>query len=441
VRGHIERRRRGLYAVVEVPPVLRQAVGRKRLRKTLATSDMALARLRLTPILDDLNAIVEAAQQRCQIADARTLSVEISPKAENFPPASSHLGKDLQHNDAHACRSLSGPDWTIEEYIGEWLSEAVCTPRTRADHWRAVRKLQHWGPLRVASVDRQKADDFIVWMRTHRADQWTGDRRTIRKYLSSLSGYWKWMQAKGLVVDNPWLDQPHARIRADETVNDRRERAFTDEEIDRLLNGPTDAILADLMRIGALTGARLEAIVSLRVKDCIGGNFRLRANQNETRARLVPIHSELAAIVRRRAGGKRLDALLFEEVNRVATKVGRQSHGSLSTAVGKRFGRYLRSQHLAVQIAGRRRSLINFESFRRWFIEKAANAGQPETVIAAVVGYRRGTISAYSAGPGLDILRGCVEAVLLPGQHRWREPAVEPVGQARADGPLMQASD
>jgi integrase len=295
--------------------------------------------------------------------------------------------------------------------------------------------LQDWAALTIGSVDRQVAGAFVAWMRTRHSRQWTGDRRTVRKYMSSLSGYWKWLKAKGLAVENPWLDQPLARVPPGDRTGEIRERAFTDDEIFRLINGPADIVLVDLMKFGALTGARLEANATLRIKDCIGGNFRFKANRNETRARLVPIHSELVAIVSRRAEGKRLDAFLFEEVGSRAEAAGRQRLAERSTAIGKRFGRYLRSQNMAVRVSGKRRSLINFESFRRWFIAKAANAGQPEDVIAAVVGYKRKTFAAYSAGPGLDRLRNCVEIVLLPINDRWSELRDEAVCGIHTDCP------
>src|SRR5690606_24602322 len=70
----------------------------------------------------------------------------------------------------------------------------------------------------------------------------------------------------------------------------------------------------------------------------------------------------------------------------------------------------------ADEIEGRRRSLVNFHSFRRWFITKAEQADQPESLIASVVGHKRQgmTLGVYSAGPAKEQARRCVEAVQLP---------------------------
>lgn len=74
---------------------------------------------------------------------------------------------------------------------------------------------------------------------------------------------------------------------------------------------------------------------------------------------------------------------------------------------------------------GKRRGLVNFHSFRRWFITKAEQAGQPESVIAVVVGHKRPgmTFGVYSAGPLLEQARACVEAVKLPEEKKEGEKA------------------
>jgi integrase len=67
-------------------------------------------------------------------------------------------------------------------------------------------------------------------------------------------------------------------------------------------------------------------------------------------------------------------------------------------------------------VRGRRRSLVNFHSFRRYFITKAEQADQMEHIIAVVVGHKRTgmTLGRYSGGPLLEQARRCVEAVKLP---------------------------
>jgi integrase len=94
-------------------------------------------------------------------------------------------------------------------------------------------------------------------------------------------------------------------------------------------------------------------------------------------------------------------------------------HGSLS----KQFTAYRRKLGIGEDGSGRRRAVVNFHSFRRWFTSAAERAGQLENVIAAVVGHKRPglTFGRYSSGRSMEQMRACVEAVRLPppSWFRW----------------------
>jgi hypothetical protein len=67
-------------------------------------------------------------------------------------------------------------------------------------------------------------------------------------------------------------------------------------------------------------------------------------------------------------------------------------------------------------VEGKRRSLVNFHSWRRFFVTKAEQAMQPEHIIAIAVGHKRAgvTLGRCSAGPLMEQVRACVEVVRLP---------------------------
>lgn len=64
VPGYMEQRRASYEAVRDVPPNLRKAVGRKRLRKGLGTRDVHVARARLLKALVELDGVIQAAARR-----------------------------------------------------------------------------------------------------------------------------------------------------------------------------------------------------------------------------------------------------------------------------------------------------------------------------------------------------------------------------------------
>jgi hypothetical protein len=67
---------------------------------------------------------------------------------------------------------------------------------------------------------------------------------------------------------------------------------------------------------------------------------------------------------------------------------------------------------------GKRRSLVNFHSLRRWFITQARHAGHPVETIEDVVGHSKEkqsiTFGVYTSGASEAQMRVCVEAVKLP---------------------------
>jgi integrase len=443
--GHIEKRRNGYYAVVEVPPSLREIVGRKRLRKTLATTERATAKARVWAVVADLKARIEAARQIATgdaVKDeARTLRAALrlaaSEEAESLREAINDRASELRGDPigdisgvapwdyeyapereerATAFHQLAtGQATPLEESLEQWLSEMPYTPRTKGDHRRAVQRLKEWpgGAIeRVEAVTKKKAGEFVSWLLRPHGAYWSGDRKTAAKYKSSLSSYWAWMKGKGLVETNPWADQVIAKARANLDGTDTKERPFTDDEMRKLLSGPADPMVADLIRMGALSGMRIDEICRLTVRGSEGGWFKVTKAKTEAGVRSVPIHFDLAAIVDRRRKGKAPDDYLFAEL----TDPPKGSRRERSMPASKRFSRYMRKVGAAVEVDGKRRSLTNFHSLRRWFITKAEQAGQPETIIAAVVGHKRQgmTLGGYSGGPSAEQFRNCVEAVRLP---------------------------
>ena len=239
--GYIERRRNGLYAVVEVPPSLREAVGRKRLRKTLATADMVTAKARVWAVVAELKGQIEAARQ-ATTGDMVTDEARALRKAlRDAPPSEAASLRETIDDRAYALRGdpigdargvpssdyefdpererratafhqlATGQATPIDEYLEQWLSEATYAARTMGDHRRAIQRLKDWGAETVEAVDRKRAGAFVSWLlRPHDAANWSGDRTTAAKYKSSLSSYWAWMKGKGLCRTQR-MDRPNHR--------------------------------------------------------------------------------------------------------------------------------------------------------------------------------------------------------------------------------------
>jgi integrase len=450
---YLQQRRQTWFVVVEVPPSIRAKLGR-RIKRTLRTRDINLARARRWQAVADIQAQFEAARRGVQGDPQRLEALELRRLLAEETRRSDRAGDDINWGDWDNPEDLSryedsrtdnilrdeiaarateierqqgnavaqtffgiavGDVTPLETYVEDWLREGgmkgSLTERTKVEHRRSVQALVGWLAKEhlgasIEVVTRRVAGRFVS---EHLLP--SGRHvRTISKTISTLSSYWKWLRRRGFVSDegrNPWAEQAPSRS-SGASFTSEDERDFTDAEVVRLLASPPNETLAEFMRVAALSGMRREEIGQLRVGDCAGGIFIVQRGKTAAARRRVPVHCELAALVGRRLQGKALDAFLFHEL---------QSRNPERTdPIGKLFARYRRS--LGIQEGTGRRSLVTFHSFRRWFITRAVNAGQPPHIVSLVVGHKEGrkgmTLGRYWQGAEDDALRACVEAVKLP---------------------------
>jgi len=293
-----------------------------------------------------------------------------------------------------------------------YLAHQHVKPRTLGDDMRSVRYLAAWCekagvPPTVEAITRRVAVRFADDMASVAGSL---SPVTLNKYLRRLSRYWQWMAHREHIETDVWRG---VTLSAPPAAHNEEERASTEDEMRKLLFGPATQEMHDLMRIAALTGARLDAIVSLSVDDCEDGLFVFKPQKKERSPRAVPIHPELQAIVQRRTKGREAEDGPFPEWPAPRSS---SSQRERSFKASNDFTAYRREVKVDARVPGKRRALTNFHSFRRWFITMAERADQPEHIIAAVVGHKRTgmTLGRYSAGPVMEQAKRCVEAVRLP---------------------------
>ncbi len=422
----MELRGRTWHAVQDVPRPLRAALGRKRIVKSLETRDVHVAIARRHAALAGFQAVFDGAVSRstAPVTDAAMIWRHELDRAGGDPdsPLPGLLADEAErieaeHGPAAAegfVEIATGRATPLLHHVDAWLSEGGAKgplrERTRGQYRSDVAALDAWLrsqgiPATVEAVTRQVAGRYVT---TALSDL---DRGTANRKVSAPSSYWRWLVRRGHAEVNPWAGQAFAKGRVGGREVDRK-RAFTDAEVSILLGGDADPELADIMRIAALSGMRLDEPYRLRVADCAGGWFDLRRAKTPAGRRRVPIHSALAEIMTRRTEGKPAEAWLFPEPG--PERPGRER----SMAVSKRFGGY--RQRLGVHDAagGGRQSRVTFNSLRRWFITAAVNARQPPHMVSLLVGHEEGrkgmTLGIYWQGADDDALRAVVEAVKLP---------------------------
>lgn len=433
------------YAVAEVPRTLRRAVGKKRLLKSLETTDLRVARIARWKAVADLKSeiakhrtrgpedqdplLLEAMAFREEFvrADAERrndLMYQITDRAEEIDLAAGGTRDDYDPFGEPRAASKQATDFVqlasakvtpADLYIERWLAASTYSERTKADARTALAQFKDWctkagqGFFIETTTDRVAADfrdEAFVKGYVH--------FKTANKKLSALRQYWNWLEKSFGVKSNPWLRKSLPKAKAHRIAPDGPmgpERPFTDDEVRILLEGPADTDLANVMRISALSGMRLDEIGQLRVADCRDDTFRITRSKSAAGIRIIPIHSALQPVIARLIEDRAPAAFLFPDFQDTGWD------GNRTMALSKRFAYYRKKLGVDDVRQGSRRSKVNFHSFRRWFATKAEDAGNRENVVAAIMGHEVGlgiTFGVYSKAELLALKLACVESVTLP---------------------------
>lgn len=432
-RQYLEWHGRQWRVRLKVPAKVRDVIGRGKLTSPLHTADLKEANERKWPVLAQLKAIIQEAERAVGNQDPverEALLHRLSNAEEGTQYAielrATQLEQDVGYPGAKAFFDLaSGTVTPLEDHTETFAAHRGYRLKSRADFTRVLGWLGDWLraaklPVALESVSRKQAGLFIAQSLTR--------GRSMKKaaaYLAFLRQYWKWLVEKGHLAENPWTGQtlpaqPKAQRGAEP---DGGKRPFTDDEVTKLLRGEADPMLADLMRIAALSGMRLEEICQLQVADCEGGLFQVWAGKTENARRTVPTHSGLKDIIARRIAGKQAGDFLIDELPPIA-----DSRETRSDPAAKRFVRYRRDCGVDERPNDKAKSNVDFHSFRRWFIRKARDArlegatGFDEWTLTWVVGHtdsdRPKSLELSQHGyAGTDpekAKRALVEAVRLP---------------------------
>ena len=309
---NLERRGDTWYVVLTVPPLVQEAMGRKRLRKTTGTTDILKARLKRDTILGEMRREIADAKRGFKLTGPMQEALEWRREIEEQDDDGMRVGLELAlHEKAEEIEKVkglaaakafyglaSGQATPIGLHHEAFLTEKKYKARQLMDYRNQVKRLEGWMISAGLSPSLEAITDKVASRyKTETLVKPGVHPKTANKWLSSLQSYWKWMAASGHVEINPWIGKSLPRVR---TPYDDREREFTDAEMVALLKGDADGELRAAMMIAALSGMRIEEIFRLKVKHCKDGCFAVAhdyVGKTKAAERVVPIHSELQALI------------------------------------------------------------------------------------------------------------------------------------------------
>lgn len=445
--------------IVRVPMAARPIIGKANFKESLGTANLATANLLKPPIVARFKAQIEEALRKAtphsafDEAQAIRAARREAPKRYGTYSVTDRLGRETEleaEEDDETFNAIREAE-ELEERLGEEAAAAfadIALSRATpiADHRDAFVGDRDYQPKSLLELDRTLAR-LKEWLSS------TGRKMTLEavtpevgtaymrhlihvqglstksaaKYLSFLRSYWAWLAEHHHLPASsaPWaarLPKPRGVGRHTDQEPDEGKRPYTASEMKKLLKGPADANMATLIKIGALTGMRLEEIYRLRVRDVVDGFLMVRTGKTDNAKRRVPIHADLKDLVAALGKGRKADDYLVAPEAPVIEKTGLRSG-----AASKAFGYYRKAQGVDERPNGKLKSNVDFHSLRRWFIAQARDGllgGATDYnmwSIADVVGHGDGltdtlrmTLGVYPGKSADAALKACVAAVKLP---------------------------
>jgi len=170
----------------------------------------------------------------------------------------------------------------------------------------------------------------------------------------------------------------------------------------RAAEGKEDQQLADLITLGAYTGARIEELCSLKIESIGDRSFKIEDSKTAAGVREVPVHAALLPLLERLREAPGGDGFLL-------SRLTLNKYGDRSNAIGKRFGRLKAGMGFGEKHV--------FHSLRKTLVTLLEDAGVSENLTADIVGHEkpRITYGLYSGGASLATKAEALARVSYPG--------------------------
>ena len=138
---------------------------------------------------------------------------------------------------AHAFfRIAKGEGTPVREHVETWLAEEGdrLAGQTIAQHKTVLRAFLSWAGegVLLEDVNQRKAGEYVSHLRRPTSEL---SRETAKRYVSSLSAYWKWLKGRGLAEVNPWLGQQLGKKQARGKAKARQQ--WSDDALVKVLSG------------------------------------------------------------------------------------------------------------------------------------------------------------------------------------------------------------
>lgn len=409
---NIEWRKQRIYATLHVPEDVREIIGKSKFFQTTGTSDKKKACLIASQLVAGWKVLIEQARNQ----DPSKLIEAIKFREDIQNARDSEERETLEHVLLDRATSIAEQydERTGKQFYDTGMGHTTPT-HLHFDSWKA--QLHHVEKTR----DQMERDvsDFIKifpttkdihfnklrdWLEKLEAEGKTYSHR--QRVRGSAKDFWKYLVTRKVITDRTdvFADTlPPQKGKDKKNAKQNNWLPYKPAEVVAFWNKARDAekyALADLIALGAYTGARREELGKLRLENVGETSFHIVDSKTVSGIREVPIHSAIAPLIER-LKRESTDGFLLSGLS--ATK-----YDARTNAIATAFGR----MKTAMGFTERH----SFHSMRSTVITQLENAGVSENLAADIVGHDkpRITFGLYSDGNALEIKREALEKVSYP---------------------------
>jgi integrase len=416
---NLELKKTGYYAVIIIPPDVRELLGQRKFSKSLGTSLKREAERRAAPILAGWRARIDKARGNgdAVLADAMRWR-SILEDLEN-------QGATEVFEDVGGFKSKVA---AIEAKHGYNKADEFARVVYSREHELSITHYWKWQEgldLNNSYHNRKEKDIQKLVAKFHRLDSinhksvkaWVRDLLAsgstlivVSRLLVSCRDFWKYITYHDLVPkqDNPFNDvmPPKQAIKTKDKDGSKDDRLpFTREQIVNLwmLAGSAKVKhsknLKDIIVLAAYTGARINELCTLRVTEVTEDSISV-GSKTEAGYRTIPIHPLIKPVI------ERLKA---------SSKDGYLIPGLTLSSTGDRANYLSQCFHRHKKKLGFSKALV-FHSIRKTVATQLEVNGVAEGVAADILGHEKKTMTygLYSGGSSFESKKTAIETINYP---------------------------
>lgn len=403
--NNVELRYNTWFATLHIPKDVREKLGKSKFFKSLETSNKKIACERAKLIIGEWKAEIARARGNLDSYTLRALDLHKATKeAKTIEEKDSiafiaddiaeKIAKKMGVAEAKSFMDVAtGKKTPIEPIIAKWeASLKDLKPKSKAMFISDVHRLEQ----RFTHVENLTKRNALIWVNELSE---TLKSKTIQRILVACSNFWKYLQTKQIVDIEKASPFHGIKIKSDT-------QPYVPFEKKDLVSlyvkaEAIDKSLADLIKLGAYTGARIEELCQLRVEDVTEeDSFKVRESKTKAGIREVPIHSKIKELV---------NILKLESKDGfLIPSTASNKRGNRSESLSKRFGRLKTREGFTKDHV--------FHSIRKTFTTTLENAGVFQNIVSDIIGHEKEgfTYSHYSGGITLEVKREFIEKVVYP---------------------------